>query len=71
MERVKIDRRVPLPAERGNNAAKFPWSDLKVGDSFYSASAAARGGLYNIAKRHGIKITVRNEGDGVRVWRTA
>lgn len=64
-----VDKEVPVPPH-GN--AKYPFGDMEVGDSFYAkmkrntvASAASVHG-----KRSGMKFIVRNEGDGVRVWRT-
>ena len=66
----KIEKKVPLP-DRGN--ARYPWADLKIGDSFFVAKLppSKTAGFYSIAERHGFKIAVRRENGGARIWRTA
>lgn len=67
---VKLEKNVPIPPRRGREA-KYPWRQMKVGDSFV-APAAIRGCFYASAKRFGYKIRVAVEGkNNVRVWRTA
>lgn len=67
MQKVKIDKKVPMPMR---SHARYPWEQMKVGDSFYVPEPGKRSGFYSIAARHGYKVAVRNDGEGVRVWRT-
>ena len=71
----EIDTDVALPPGR----RRMPWKNMKVGDSFHvparpgedvtkvqeqmSSNAAGAG------KRFGARYTVRQENDGVRIWR--
>ncbi len=67
---IKIERKIPMPSRRGARNS-YPWADMKVGDSFFLADKSIRGSLYVTAGRHGYKIAVRNDGEGIRIWRTA
>jgi hypothetical protein len=65
---IKIDKNVPVP----NNRNKYPWSDLKVGDSFYVdrdiswfRTQVSRAN----ATRKPKHFVIRKEGDGCRIWR--
>lgn len=66
-----VDKGVPLP--KSASQAKYPWSEMAVGDSFFvpSMTESARGGLTSIAKSRGIKISTRKMDGGIRVWRVA
>lgn len=55
---------------------KYPWATLKVGDSFFVEGAHLKHGLYSCLASYNrnkaknpISITLKQEGDGVRVWR--
>jgi hypothetical protein len=69
---IKIDKNVPLPAKAsGKNGNKYPFREMKVGDSFFiempqaMASATTR-----TARLSGLgKYTTRREGSGTRIWR--
>jgi hypothetical protein len=67
----KIEKGVPIPAKRTNRATGYPWGQMEVGDSFYApGKRSADFSAYRAAAlKHGIRYTVRKEGDGVRVWR--
>jgi hypothetical protein len=73
MEAFVIDHNVPIPPARKGPEVKFPFALLGIGDSFFvpgernNVSNAA----HQYAKRHGVKFTVRKQGDGIRVWRVA
>lgn len=78
----KIDKGVPIPKPyHGKGSAKYPWADMKKGDSFFvplngKKNSPVSGGALNAAgKRHGFKFTQRKvtEGrkKGLRIWRTA
>lgn len=51
---------------------KYPWKEIQVGDSFLSGPGLASScGLYIGAKKQGIKVAIRREGDAFRVLRIA
>ena len=66
---IKIDKDVPYPGN--GNATKYPWSELKKGESFVydghviNAKAAAR--YHSKGDKMFRAHSVRNE---VRIWRT-
>ena len=76
----QVETGIPTPVGyRHENRRKYPWKEMRVGDSFYvptrqdqstnklqtSMGATAAGAR----KRLHARYTVRIEGDGVRVWR--
>lgn len=76
----KIERNVPVPKRRVRNA-KYPWADLKIGDSFFvpldgqhSLEILQNSLLGCIRKSRNLKIEITTRIDkpnnGVRVWRT-
>jgi len=78
MENIKIDKGIPIPPKR-NNTARYPWAGLKIGESFFASPPEKHGawwrcGMSSNASIWGRKLarkfTVRQEGEGVRVWRT-
>jgi len=67
--RIRIDKGVPIPAPAA--AQKYPMRDLEIGDSFFVPTTNIHGtGLYNSARRAGIRITLRKVDGGLRCWRT-
>lgn len=75
--KFKIEENVPLaritrPPRCG--PYKYPWADMKVGDSFLAGEADQRS-LYSVAakwvERHenGWQFKSRREGKGRRIWR--
>jgi TusA-related sulfurtransferase len=67
---MKIDKNIPMPTE--SSRTKYPMKKLAVGDSFFVTTdrpAALRGSLHSSAKYHGIKVVVRSQEGGLRVWR--
>jgi hypothetical protein len=68
----KIESDVPVPV--GNTRSKYPWAEMKVGDSFFvehgSQNVLSTSGR-QYGKFHGGKFSTRREGNGVRVWRIA
>jgi hypothetical protein len=65
---IVIDKNIPMPT---STHKKYPLDDMAVGDSFFVADPTKRAGLYTSAARYDIKVSVRLEGTGFRVWRTA
>lgn len=72
---VEIQKNKPMPAGKSGKQ-KYPWTDLKVGDSFLvdmrqwaSGSLAYFNKKMKRLKKKQIKIETRSEGDKCRVWR--
>ena len=68
----EIEKEVPIPAGSGGRG-KYPWRKMEVGDSFLvPRSQMSREGYRPVPTSSlGIKVSIRKEGDGVRVWRVA
>jgi hypothetical protein len=65
---IQIDHGIPLPTFPRNT--KYPWRELKIGDSFMvDISDTQKQGLHRCASKQGMKITYRKQSDGVRIWR--
>ena len=78
MENPKIDKNIPLPSTRaagGGRPAKYPFKQMKVGDSFFipGKKASDLSSSMSHARRNGINLVCRvaYKGDdiGVRIWR--
>jgi len=67
MSEIKIEKGVPVPLG-GRGRAKYPWRQMKVGDSFF-APATRRINPRMAEQSTGFKFATRVEGDGVRIWR--
>lgn len=69
--KVKIEKNVPIPEDSKNN--KYPWSKLKVGDSFLCPEGTNHQAFQSSgrqwAKRNNVKFTFRSTDKGWRVWR--
>ena len=73
----EIEEKVPMPKPR-LGGAKYPWGEMKVGDSFFVAveneqpstvQGTVAGSARAYGKKHGNKFTTRIIDGGVRVWR--
>lgn len=66
---IKIDKGIPIP-DPGN--VKFPWYDMKVGDSFFSRREDTRSIIQAPPKliKEGWFFKQNKVKGGVRVWRT-
>lgn len=67
---MKVDKNKPIPAKRGSEIAAT-MRKLEIGDSFFISGFHNNGKFHSTAKRIGIKITMRSEKNGYRIWRTA
>jgi hypothetical protein len=71
--KFKIEKKVPLPELRGGGECKYPFADMKVGDSFACNRAVlerARVAASTYGKRNNMKFTARRtSGDDARIWR--
>lgn len=81
MKTVQIDKHVPLPPvhqpEKNTKWSIYPIKNLEIGDSFAVKAADKKtySGIYSALKKvaavHGIRIAVRANTGGFRVWRIA
>ena len=66
---IKIDDGVPIPR------SKYPWREMKVGQSFFTEDPKVRAAGFEAGKRLNLKFvsrTVTENGiKGFRIWRTA
>ena len=73
---IRIETNVPIPQANGGRyrACKYPWRELRPGDSFYVAKGnrnSINAGVRNWSAKLGAKFTVRTMDGGVRVWRVS
>lgn len=67
---IKIDKNVPLPEFAPRHPRSKALMALKVKESFEIAfSLSAQASVHVDAKRFGIKVRTRRNGDMLRVWR--
>ncbi len=63
---IKIESGIPMPA-------KFPFAEMKLGDSFLVPESTSRNVVTVYARRHaiktGMKFTIRQTPEGYRCWR--
>lgn len=72
-----VERNVPAPGiNRPSRATKYPFANLKVGDSFFvphdrdnRAIPRVRSAASIWAKYHNHKLVTRTVDGGIRVWR--
>lgn len=71
---IKIDKKVPIPTKRSGRKSIYPFSDMKIGDSF-EIKINDRTAVGNAARQwaqregNGYKFTTSAVGDKVRIWR--
>lgn len=72
---IKIETKVPVPANYNGGRGKYPFAKMKIGESFYVATKDCPGVRSSANQYHQIHkdftFTVRAEKDGYRVWRIA
>lgn len=75
---LKIDEGIPVPERARSTWAKYPWKEMKVGDSFLiervngEVIAIVRdraNKAVQYAKKYGHEYCTRASDEGVRVWR--
>lgn len=71
---IQIDKNVPVPnGATGPHARKYPFPEMKPGDSFLfppeTHFGAARSSACNWGKKTGWRFIVRKIGKGCRCWR--
>ncbi len=70
---IQVETNVPVPTRPGGGNAKYPWSDLGVGDSFFVAFPPKyfASTVSTEARKRGVKFIQRAIDGGVRIWRIA
>ncbi|QCO05469.1 hypothetical protein [Azospirillum argentinense] len=74
VSRPLIEHSIPAPAPVRGSVRKYPFDDMKIGDSFFVAgfTSCQFGGRVTMAKlRKGFRFRMRTEAGGVRIWRIA
>lgn len=73
---IKVEKGVELPSARCS-AKKYPWEEMKVGDSFF-APGLTTSKLSNAAswrrtkgEKFAVRETTEHGVDGARIWRIA
>lgn len=70
---MDIESNVPMPTRRKNNPCKYPFGDMKVGDSVFFEGASTSSKEYVAAflagRRHGFRFCGRSMDGGLRIWR--
>jgi hypothetical protein len=68
----KVEKEITIP----NRSSRYPFADMRVGDSFLVPFNDAKKinnalqAMHGYARRVGVKCTVRTQDDGsIRVWR--
>ena len=71
--KIEIETGVPVPENKFIRVSKYPYADMKPGDSFFVRKSVntMRSSSYAYGKRNKMKFTVRSEDTGARVWRLA
>ena len=68
-----IENNVPVPSDI-SGTRKYPFNKMQVGDSFALPVAhykRLQRAAHAYGDYHGLKFSVRNQGETVRVWRVA
>lgn len=71
-----IEKNVPIPKAMvsGNAKAKYPFVDMKPGDSVFFAGAKTKGkecsAAHSLGQIRGWKFCARSMDGGLRIWRT-
>jgi ribosomal protein L13E len=65
----KIEKGIPIAPAKSRTGLTATLRKLEIGDSFH-APVIAQAGLSSLAKRIGITVASRRDGEGgVRIWR--
>ena len=69
---MKIDKDIPFPPSLAGAKSSYPWKELEVGDSFFTANGNTKTlsvGCSVHGARMGRKFRARKVDGGTRVWR--
>ena len=79
-KKYQIDKRIPLPPRKANAHSKYPWREMKPGDSFFVPHATHKwftGGISNSRRKLGKHVkfaqrsVVEHGVNGIRIWRVS
>ena len=65
---------IPVPPAKPGKPAKYPWLELKIGESFEVLGPACKSvgsQASHMGSYHGIRFVTRRIPGGIRVWRVA
>ena len=71
---MKIEKGITLPAKNVSHSTRYPFPDMKIGDSFAVPAEkmqAAASAASHYGKVHNQKFASRKNSSGLRIWRTA
>lgn len=71
---IKIDKKIKMPTPEKGRKAKYPWSEMKIGDSFFieggkKGKLLAAGSSWAKRNKRKIKFSIRSINGGTRIWR--
>lgn len=71
MSKFVIEKAVPLPKRKVSEDHRKLLTKMEPGDSFFVPQRDQKEGnrIRAAARYHNIKLAIRAEGDGMRVWR--
>ena len=74
LDDYKIESDVPVPENTSGRSSKYPWADMKIGDSFAfdkGSLQSLRNSAWSYTKRHnGVRFVFRQMGtDMWRCWK--
>lgn len=70
-----VEANMPMPSRAVGRKPKYPFPEMKVGDSFFVPDGGTKGqtvrmASYHYGKRHGGQVfSTLKDGDGYRCWR--
>lgn len=72
--RLPIEKGVPLPLRKKHDS-RYDWENMEIGDSIFVPDGKAKSlgsCAYSWSRRNHVDwgFTVREEGEGCRIWRT-
>lgn len=69
----KIEKNVPMPEYLRMRRSRYPFNEMEIGDSFFAGESRGKvaSAAHTYGKKHGLRFSMRSEGDGFRVWRVA
>jgi len=63
---IKIEKGIPIPEF---SKSKYPFDQMKVGDSFFALKPNLGSSMMNAQARNGFKFKSKYQDGGTRVWR--
>lgn len=71
MNTIKLEPNIPIPRGTRGVENRFPFKEMNVGDSFFTADRSARQAAYDFAQNRNfnMKFATRKVDGGLRIWR--